>query len=76
MVAFKDSTPTHVGPDELMARAKLVSRLLEVMDQIQQAAEQIKEGQYWEAYKTTNHAELICAEVAGDLHEIDLKKND
>jgi hypothetical protein len=75
MVAFKDSTPTHVGPDELMARAKLVSRLLEVMDQIQQAAEQIKEGQYWDAYKTANHAELICAEVAGELHDIDLKKS-
>jgi len=36
MVAFKNSTPTHVSPDELMARAKLVSRLLEVMDQIPQ----------------------------------------
>ena len=75
MVAFKNSTAARVSPDELMARAKLVSRLLEVMDQISAAAEQIKEGQYWEAYKTANHAELICAEVAGDLHDIDLKKS-
>jgi len=56
MVAFKDSTPARVSPDELMARAKLVSRLLEVMDQIQTAAEQIKEGAYWDAYKTSNQA--------------------
>ena len=75
MVAFKDSTPSHVSPDELMARAKLVSRLLEVMDQISAAAEQIKEGQYWEAYKTSNQAELICAEVTGELHDIDLKNS-
>ena len=75
MVAFKNSTPAHVSPDELMARAKLVSRLLEVMDQIQTAAEQIKEGDYWEAYKPSNQAELICAEVAGDLHDIDLKNS-
>ena len=75
MVAFKNSTPAHVSPDELMARAKLVSRLLEVMDQIQTAAEQIKEGAYWDAYKTSNQAELICAEVAADLHEIDLKNS-
>ena len=76
MVAFKQSNVGKISPDELMARAKLVSRLLEVMDQIQIAAEQIKDGDYWEAYKTSNQAELICAEVAGDLHEIDLKNND
>ena len=75
MVAFKQSNVGKISPDELMARAKLVSRLLEVMDQIQIAAEQIKDGDYWEAYKTSNQAELICAEVAGELHEIDLKNS-
>ena len=75
MVAFKQSNVGKISPDELMARAKLVSRLLEVMDQIQIAAEQIKDGDYWEAYKTSNQAELICAEVAGELHEIDIKNS-
>lgn len=75
MVAFKQSNVGKISPDELMARAKLVSRLLEVMDQIQIAAEQIKDGDYWEAYKTSNQAELICAEVAGELHEIDINNS-
>ena len=70
MVANKQFVP--VSPDELLARAKLCARLLEVIDEVTAASELIKDGKYWDAYRATNKVELIAAEISLDLHGIDL----
>ena len=70
MVADKNSI--HVSGDELLARAKLCARLLEVVDEITAASGLISEGRYWDAYRITNKIELMAAEVSSDLHGIDL----
>ena len=70
MVAPKNSI--HVSGDELLARAKLCSKLLEVVDEITTASGLISEGKYWEAYKLTSKIEFMTAEVSADLHGIDL----
>ena len=74
MVADKNSI--HVSGDELLARAKLCARLLEVVDEITAASGLISEGKYWDAYRITNKIELMAAEVSSDLHGIDLAAGD
>ena len=74
MVADKNSI--HVSGDELLARAKLCARLLEVVDEITAASGLISEGRYWDAYRITNKIELMAAEVSSDLHGIDLAAGD
>jgi hypothetical protein len=70
MVANKEFR--HVSGDELLARAKLCARLLEVIDEVTQASELIKDGRYWDAYRVTNKIELMASEVSLDLHGIDI----
>lgn len=70
MVANKEFR--HVSGDELLARAKLCARLLEVIDEVTQASELIKDGKYWDAYRVTNKIELMASEVSLDLHGIDI----
>ncbi len=70
MVADKNSI--HVSGDELLARAKLCAKLLEMVDEITQASELIKDGKYWDAYRVTNKIELMASEVSLDLHGIDI----
>ena len=70
MVADKNSI--HVSGDELLARAKLCARLLEVIEEVTQASELIKDGKYWDAYRVTNKIELMASEVSLDLHGIDI----
>jgi hypothetical protein len=61
-----------VTGDELLARAKLCARLLEIIDEVTQASELIKDGKYWDAYRVTNKIELMASEVSLDLHNIDI----
>ena len=61
-----------VTGDELLARAKLCAKLLEVIDEVTQASELIKDGKYWDAYRLTNKIELMASEVSLDLHGIDI----
>ena len=61
-----------VTGDELLARAKLCARLLEIIDEVTQASELIKDGKYWDAYRTTNKIELMASEISLDLHGIDI----
>ena len=70
MVADKNSI--HVSGDELLARAKLCAKLLEVIEEVTQASELIKDGRYWDAYRVTNKIELMASEVSLDLHGIDI----
>ena len=49
MVANKQFLP--VSGDELLARAKLCAKLFEVIDEVTQASELIKDGKYWDAYQ-------------------------
>jgi hypothetical protein len=70
MVANKEFR--HVSGDELLARAKLCARLLEIIDEVTQASELIKDGKYWDAYRVTNKIELMASEVSLDLHGIDI----
>jgi len=70
MVAPKNSI--HVSGDELLARAKLCAKLLEVVDEITTASGLISEGKYWDSYKLTSKIEFMVAEVSADLHGIDL----
>ena len=70
MVANKEFR--HVSGDELLARAKLCARLLEVIEEVTQASELIKDGRYWDAYRVTNKIELMASEVSLDLHGIDI----
>jgi len=74
MVANKEFLP--VSGDELLARAKLCAKLLEVVDEITLASGLISEGKYWDAYRVTNKIELMAAEVSSDLHGIDLAAGD
>ncbi len=57
---------------KLLARAKLCARLLEVIDEVTQASELIKDGKYWDAYRATSKIELMASEISLDLHGIDL----
>ena len=61
-----------VTGDELLARAKLCAKLLEMVDEITQASELIKDGKSWDAYRLTNKIELMASEVSLDLHGIDI----
>ena len=70
MVANKEFR--HVSGDELLARAKLCAKLLEVVDEITAASGLISEGRYWDAYRITNKIELMASEVSLDLHGIDI----
>lgn len=70
MVANKEFR--HISGDELLARAKLCAKLLEVIDEVTQASELIKDGKYWDAYRVTNKIELMASEVSLDLHGIDI----
>jgi len=70
MVANKEFR--HVSGDELLARAKLCAKLLEIIDEVTQASELIKDGKYWDAYRVTNKIELMASEVSLDLHGIDI----
>jgi len=70
MVANKEFR--HVSGDELLARAKLCARLLEVIEEVTLASELIKDGKYWDAYRVTNKIELMASEVSLDLHGIDI----
>ena len=70
MVINNDFRP--VTGDELLARAKLCARLLELIDEVTQASELIKDGKYWDAYRVTNKIELMASEVSLDLHGIDI----
>ena len=70
MVANKEFR--HVSGDELLARAKLFARLLEIIDEVTQASELIKDGKYWDAYRVTNKIELMASEISLDLHGIDI----
>ena len=74
MVADKNSI--HVSGDELLARAKLCAKLLEMIDEIGQASELIKDGKYWDAYRLTNKIELMASEVSLDLHSIDIAQGE
>ena len=70
MVANKEFR--HVSGDELLARAKLCAKLLEVVDEITTASGLISDGKYWDSYKLTSKIEFMVAEVSADLHGIDL----
>ena len=70
MVAKKEFR--HVSGDELLARAKLCAKLLEIIEEVTQASELIKDGRYWDAYRVTNKIELMASEVSLDLHGIDI----
>ena len=70
MVANKEFR--HVSGDELLARAKLCAKLLEIIDEVGKASELIKDGKYWDAYRVTNKIELMASEVSLDLHGIDI----
>ena len=70
MVANKQFMP--ITPDELLARAKLCARLLEIVDEVTKASELISDGKYWDAYRLTNKVELMASEISLDLHGIDL----
>ena len=49
-----------VTPDELLARAKLCAKLLELIDEVTIASDLIKDGKYWDAYRVTNKIELMA----------------
>jgi hypothetical protein len=70
MVINNDFRP--VSGDELLMRAKLCAKLLEIIDEVGQASELIKDGKYWDAYRVTNKIELMASEVSLDLHGIDI----
>lgn len=70
MVINNDFRP--VSPDELLARAKLCAKLLEIVDECSKASDLIKDGHYWDAYRLTNKIELMASEISLDLHGIDL----
>ena len=70
MVANKEFLP--VSGDELLARANLCAKLLEVVDEITTASGLISDGKYWDAYRVTNKIELMASEVSLDLHGIDI----
>jgi hypothetical protein len=70
MVANKQFRP--VSPDELLARAKLCAKLLELIEEVTLASDLIKDGKYWDAYRSTNKIELMASEVSLDLHGIDI----
>lgn len=74
MVADKNSI--HVSGDELLARAKLCAKLLEMIEEIGQASDLIKDGKYWDAYRLTNKIELMASEVSLDLHSIDIAQGE
>lgn len=74
MVANKEFLP--VSGDELLARARLCAKLLEVVDEITTASGLISEGKYWDSYKLTSKIEFMVAEVSADLHGIDLAAGD
>ena len=61
-----------VTPDELLMRAKLCAKLLELIDEVTIASDLIKDGKYWDAYRVTNKIELMASEVSLDLHGIDI----
>jgi hypothetical protein len=61
-----------VTPDELLARAKLCAKLLELIEEVTLASDLIKDGKYWDAYRSTNKIELMASEVSLDLHGIDI----
>jgi hypothetical protein len=46
--------------------------LLEIIDEVTQASELIKDGKYWDAYRVTNKIELMASEISLDLHGIDI----
>ena len=61
-----------VTPDELLMRAKLCAKLLELIDEVTIASDLVKDGKYWDAYRVTNKIELMASEVSLDLHGIDI----
>ena len=69
MVAPKN---TIVDQDELVLRAKLIAQLLDAIDDISVAAEQIRQGNYWSGYRTTSRADLMLCEVALGLHDAEM----
>ena len=70
MVSDKQFVP--VSADELLARANLCVKLMEVIDEVTRASELIKDGSYWDAYRMTSKIEFMVAEVSADLHGIDI----
>jgi hypothetical protein len=70
MVAQRQHKPTN---GEIMARAQLIGALLDVIDGISKASNEINGGKYWEAYRTVNEAELKLSEIALGLHDLDCK---
>lgn len=70
MVSNKQFVP--VSADELLARANLCVKLMEVIDEVTRASEFIKDGGYWDAYRMTSKIEFMVAEVSADLHNIDI----
>ena len=71
-----DNNSIHVSGDELLARAKLCAKLLEMIEEIGQASDLIKDGKYWDAYRATNKIELMASEVSLDLHSIDIAQGE
>jgi len=70
MVAQRQDKPTN---GEIMARAQLIGALLDVIDGVTKASNEINAGAYWEAYRTVTEAELKLSEIALGLHDLDCK---
>ena len=58
---------------EVMARSQLIGALIDVIDGVSKASNEIDAGAYWEAYRTVNEAELKLSEIALGLHDLDCK---
>jgi hypothetical protein len=70
MVAQRQDKPTN---GEIMARAQLIGALLDVIDGVTKASNEINVGSYWEAYRTVTEAELKLSEIALGLHDLDVR---
>jgi hypothetical protein len=70
MVAQRQHKPTN---GEIMARVQLIGALLDVIDGVTKASNEINAGSYWQAYRTVTEAELKLSEIALGLHDLDVR---
>ena len=70
MVAFKKSAAETI---DTLERAVIMQQLGEVLSAISEGADEIAARKYWSGHQTITRAELILAEIAYKLHELDMK---
>jgi predicted amidohydrolase YtcJ len=71
MVAKKNTIAEEA---DILDRAVIMQQLQHVLTGISEGADQIAARNYWDAYRTISHSELILSEIAYKLHELDLKE--